>query len=479
MKSDSPGSRRSRRLTNYGSPQAPAPANAALPIRAFAVVGSNAEHRKGATSFGRMRCLTAVREFAACSLALGAAAAILPFAHTDVAMAGTVEVVPAVCHPRGGGCVYQARVRGAAGEVNAFTLTGTVSEVVVSDAGAPLQVGPGCERIDAHTARCAVDRTAVDAGDGNDEVRNRIAVRAQTQAITVDGGPGDDHLIGAAGEDYLSGGAGDDVLEGGDGGDVLEGDARGSPAGDDSLTGGPGTDRVLYDTRQDIRVDLAASGADGRASERDELRELESVTAGDGNDLLRGDGGGNALDGGPGDDVVSGRGGDDDLRGGRGVDRVRGGDGDDTLNGAAEGAYRLGGEAGRGRVACGAGFDQVEEQPTGDRITADCERVGLFDTLALFAPATTSIAPGSPVAAFICRSYDCFAHLYVRTARPPRRLIGRRRVALREGKRAALRLNSLGRRLLASRGRLDVLVGTTGRFSDERGAYRTVLRRKS
>jgi RTX calcium-binding nonapeptide repeat (4 copies) len=174
------------------------------------------------------------------------------------------------------------------------------------------------------------------------------------------------------------------------------------------------------------------------------------VIAGEGDDLLRGDRHGNALDGGPGDDVVSGLGGDDDLRGGRGIDRVRGGAGDDTLNGAAEGWYRLGGEAGRGRVACGPGFDRVEEQPAGDRVTADCERVSLFDTFAVFAPATTRVRPRSPVATFICRRYDCFDHLYVRTARPPRRLIGRRRVA-------ALRLNSLGRRLLASRGALAVL----------------------
>jgi hemolysin type calcium-binding protein len=423
--------------------------------------------------------LTAVRELTACSLALAAVAASIPFVHTDPAMAGAVEVVPAVCHPRGGGCAYQARVRGAAGEINAITLTGTVSEVVVSDAGAPLQVGQGCERIDAHTARCLVDDwTAVDAGDGDDEVRNRIAVRAQTRAITVDGGAGDDRLIGAAGEDYLSGGAGDDVLEGGEGGDVLEGDARGSPAGDDGVDGGPGSDRVLYDTRRDVRVDLAASGPDGRAGERDDLRGIESVTAGGGDDLLRGDGGGNALDGGPGDDVVTGLGGDDDLRGGRGVDRIRGGDGDDTLNGAADGWYPIGGEAGRGRIACGAGFDKVEEHPADDRITTDCERVHLFNTFALFAPATTRIALGSPVATFICRRYDCLDHLYVRTARRPHLLIGRRRVALREGERATLRLNALGRRLLASRRRLDVLVGVTGRFADERGAYRTVLRRR-
>jgi RTX calcium-binding nonapeptide repeat (4 copies) len=193
-------------------------------------------------------------------LALAAIAVIVPWSLTDPAMGGTVEVVPAVCHPRGGGCFYEARLRGAAGEVNAITLTGTVSEVIVSDAGAPLQVGPGCERLDAHTARCAADRTAVDAGDGDDLVRNRIAVRAQTRGITIEGGSGDDHLIGASGEDHLGGGAGDDVLEGGEGGDVLQGDARGSGAGDDDLDGGPGSDRVVYDARRDVRVDLALPG---------------------------------------------------------------------------------------------------------------------------------------------------------------------------------------------------------------------------
>ena len=57
--------------------------------------------------------------------------------------------------------------------------------------------------------------------DGDDAIQG-TAVDASINLV-LDGGNGDDVLLGGAGNDTLNGGAGDDVLIGGDGLDVLDG----------------------------------------------------------------------------------------------------------------------------------------------------------------------------------------------------------------------------------------------------------------
>jgi Ca2+-binding RTX toxin-like protein len=68
----------------------------------------------------------------------------------------------------------------------------------------------------------ALDSLFIKALEGDDAV-----VAADLQAgviiLTVDGGPGDDIIIGSQGDDILLGGGGDDVLNGGPGLDVLDG----------------------------------------------------------------------------------------------------------------------------------------------------------------------------------------------------------------------------------------------------------------
>ena len=58
---------------------------------------------------------------------------------------------------------------------------------------------------------------------GGDDVFDGSALAAGAIGLTVDGGDGDDVIIGSAGDDVLLGGAGDDVLIGGPGIDVLDG----------------------------------------------------------------------------------------------------------------------------------------------------------------------------------------------------------------------------------------------------------------
>ncbi len=100
--------------------------------------------------------------------------------------------------------------------------------------------------------------------------------------LDLDGGDGDDLLVGAEGIDVCRGGDGDDILVGGDGNDILLG-------GEDN--------------------DLVLGGA--------------------GDDLLDGGGGNDSLRAGTGDDNLSGGDGNDSMHGGRGQDTADGGAGRD------------------------------------------------------------------------------------------------------------------------------------------------------
>jgi Ca2+-binding RTX toxin-like protein len=68
----------------------------------------------------------------------------------------------------------------------------------------------------------ALDQLVVKALEGDDLVE-ATGLQAGVISLTIDGGPGDDVLIGSAGADVLLGDLGDDVLEGGPGNDILDG----------------------------------------------------------------------------------------------------------------------------------------------------------------------------------------------------------------------------------------------------------------
>jgi Ca2+-binding RTX toxin-like protein len=92
------------------------------------------------------------------------------------------------------------------------------------------------------------------------------ALPTATAPINLDGGPGDDTILGSLGRDYLSGDDGNDVLNGRDGNDGLLGGS-----GDDSLDGGNDSDHL--------------SGGDGR----DTLQGgsgVDVLSSGPGRDLL-------------------------------------------------------------------------------------------------------------------------------------------------------------------------------------------------
>lgn len=136
------------------------------------------------------------------------------------------------------------------------------------------------------------------------EIRGQLVAIADDIDDVATGTTGNDVIDGGNGNDAILGLAGDDALNGGNGNDVLDGGG-----GNDSLTGGNGND-VLY-------------GSVG----------MDSLTGGNGKDSLDGGAGDDELDGGNGKDTVNGGTGDDVLTGGNGPDQFvfNAGFGDDVI----------------------------------------------------------------------------------------------------------------------------------------------------
>lgn len=158
----------------------------------------------------------------------------------------------------------------------------------------------------------------INTGDGDDTVD---IARAVKRGVTVDGGTGDDTILGGSGNDRLSGSTGVDTIKGRGGDDKIFGGSE-----DDELVGGEGHDHL-----------------EGRG----------------GNDQLSGGDGNDSAYGGAGDDQLTGGDGQDYLEGQTGVDRLDGGADDDVLSGG-EDADHLSGEAGSDLVLTGTGRDRVK-----------------------------------------------------------------------------------------------------------------------
>jgi RTX calcium-binding nonapeptide repeat (4 copies) len=190
-------------------------------------------------------------------------------------------------------------VRAAPGEANRLTVArGAAGELQVLDVGASLRAGPGCTAVAAQEVECPTSSPSltafVFAGGGDDTVSSSVGVN-------VDGGRGDDRLVGSPAADVLYGGRGRDVLRAGDGDDALQdgrlhtfdspdwpGESLGSHlrsrivpvrAERDVFDGGAGVDSLGYrGRRRGILVDLSHGGSPaGAPGEGDRLRALESI----------------------------------------------------------------------------------------------------------------------------------------------------------------------------------------------------------
>jgi Ca2+-binding RTX toxin-like protein len=352
----------------------------------------------------------------------------------------------------------------AAGETNTLSVDfGTAFDrpaVVVTDTTSPPTAQDRCQQLDANRVRCSspdvesiasivaelgdMDDSATSTneqqlgylafvgGEGNDELIANWA--------TLEGGPGDDRLIGQAGRDtlqgdagndlldghgeidYLDGGPGDDVMQGGEGPDSLY--AGGSinepgPAGQDILDGGPGNDSLsdedALDTTPEIGLDalIGGEGSDyvysyigraepvtvnlkrtpgqGQAGENDMFEGIENVIGGNGDDVLLGNAEPNYLDGEVGEDVILGGDGGDHilsvvspnapfenrLATAYGPDRISGDRGDDLIENLA---------TMESEIACGGGDDHIAlkgyardpaQSSLGPLVSRTCERLSM------------------------------------------------------------------------------------------------------
>ena len=167
----------------------------------------------------------------------------------------------------------------------------------------------------------------------------------------VDGGPGDDLLVGSSAADVLYGGSGADRVDAGTGDDEIR---LGADVEGDVVDAGLGDDRVTDQASSPVSEGQPV--ADPRSPRGDQ------VAGGDGNDTIEAGQGDNRLLGGSGDDRLGSFGtssGDQRVDGGPGDDRITGGGGRDLLLGGS-GADRLVGYFGRDRLHGGAGRDRLD-----------------------------------------------------------------------------------------------------------------------
>lgn len=180
--------------------------------------------------------------------------------------------------------------------------------------------------------------------------------------VNVDGGAGNDTLLGGNVDNTLIGGTGDDLFIVG--------------YGVDSIEGGDGTDTLSIDQADDV-INLTFDG-DGSGFFSDDdgdsgtFIEIEAVEGSAGGDTIdaTADNLGVGLYGMDGNDTLTGGSGDDTLEGGTGADQIVAGGGNDTIDGGAGSDTLTGGDGSDVFIADGTAdtitdFDAITGIETG------------------------------------------------------------------------------------------------------------------
>ncbi|HEX3356785.1 MAG TPA: hypothetical protein VHS31_07435 [Tepidisphaeraceae bacterium] len=155
----------------------------------------------------------------------------------------------------------------------------------------------------------------VNAMGGNDLVN----AQNDFSPMTINGGDGNDTLLGTQDSDLLQGGAGNDVMDG--------------EGGSDTFVGGSGNDTADFSERFDnLNISLDNVANDGGAGDHANVEaDIETILGGSGNDKIVGNPFANLLKGGGGNDTIYGGSGNDTLEGDAGHDQMYGQDGNDTF----------------------------------------------------------------------------------------------------------------------------------------------------
>jgi len=244
-------------------------------------------------------------------------------------------------------------------------------------------------------ATTAVMQTAIDTAVGSAAKVNPLGV------WRIQGGVGNDTLLGNSGYGYLDGKEGDDTLRGGKGNDTIFGGsgndtymyAKGD--GNDSIIDiGGNADKLIlenivrtdvtftrevseeYSSYLDVKLAIAGGGfillvpqsvggnieliqfADGSTMTAQQIIDVSPIKGSVSIDTLNGGSGNDTIYGGAGNDVLYGYAGNDSLKGDTGNDTLYGGDGNDYLNGG-DGDDVVFGEDGSNTIFGGLGLDSL------------------------------------------------------------------------------------------------------------------------
>ena len=248
-----------------------------------------------------------------------------------------------------------------------FTIDGdaTGDTFRISAVGTDVIVDGLAARIGIRNAALAADNVVINgnAGDDTFEATGNIAPLAQ---LTLDGGAGNDRILGSNGNDVLLGGDGNDFIDGqqgadvalmGAGDDVFQWDAG---DGSDVVEGQGGADTLLFNGSAANEIFTISANGQRETFRRDvgnitmDINDIERIEAhaGAGNDTVDA----SALTAGratlrlfaeDGDDRVIGSAGADFINGGRGTDTVSMGAGNDRFQwNPGEGSDLIDGQAG-------------------------------------------------------------------------------------------------------------------------------------
>jgi VCBS repeat-containing protein len=153
-----------------------------------------------------------------------------------------------------------------------------------------------------------------------------ISVRIDGTSEQIVGKPGQFLLKGTDGADIITVGRSNLLVHAGDGDDVIR-FAAGSKFSFHALDGDAGQDTLdLSDLTGDSSINLGSGIMLGKQIGLGTIKSIENVVGGQGDDVIRGDGG------------------DNSLRGGLGADTIRGGAGDDMILGQGDGDVLFGGK---------------------------------------------------------------------------------------------------------------------------------------
>jgi Ca2+-binding RTX toxin-like protein len=252
-----------------------------------------------------------------------------------------IEIPSGVFEAGAGADVMRITNPAAASEVTYATRTAGVS---ITEDGQANDGEPG-ERDDV-----GFGIQHVQGGFGDD-----VLVGGQEPHI-LDGNAGDDRLIGGPRDDILTGddsltGSGNDFLSGGDGDDRL----LGGP-GADVIRGGPGEDSTAWpNAPSGVQVTLDDRPGDGMPGEGDDVgSDVEILHGTTHDDTMVGSDGPQVLDGDKGDDRLDGAGGPDQIFGGTGEHNIlTGGPGVDRLASAGPRDTIITRDGERDAVTCG------------------------------------------------------------------------------------------------------------------------------